>query len=138
VVGSLFWITTTNNNVPLDPVDMSMIDDDNHHRDSFSPEHLRTASHTAVPQHVYASHNFQTLSRASRRTILKHSTTDSHVRDAANQNDALAVRMQNRVKLANAAASTEMGIGSDSESSLSASSGSLQFKSRARSLYDQA
>jgi len=79
---------------------------------------------------MHASHNFQTSSGASRRTIL--STTGSHVRDAANQNNLLAARMRNRVeiyKMANLAASTEMGIGS---------SGSLQFKSRARSLYDQA
>ena len=76
---------------------------------------------------MHASHNFQTSSGASRRTIL--STTGSHVRDAANQNDVLAARMRNRVEMANLAASTEMGIGS---------SGSLQFKSHARSLYDQA
>jgi hypothetical protein len=122
----------------LDPVDICTIDDDNHYRDSFSPQHSRTASHTAVLQHKLVSDNFQTSSRASHRAILKHPTAGSHVRDAAIQNDALAARMQNRVKLANVAASTEMGISSDSASSQSASSGSLQFKSRSRSLYDQA
>jgi hypothetical protein len=128
---------TTRYQASLDPVDICMIDDDNHYRDSFSPQDSRAASHTAVSQvrvnlsqHMHASHNFQTSSGASRRTIL--STTGSHVRDAANQNNLLAARMRNRVeiyKMANLAASTEMGIGS---------SGSLQFKSRARSLYDQA
>jgi len=41
---------TTRYQASLDPVDICMIDDDNHYRDSFSPQDSRAASHTAVSQ----------------------------------------------------------------------------------------
>jgi len=63
----------------LDPVDVCTIDDDNHYRIIFT-QHSPAASHTAVLQHMQVSDNFQTSSKASHRTILKHPTAGSYVR----------------------------------------------------------